>query len=610
MVDYQFHKDSDTPLLGDPFTLMQTCLQLTRQEDNQIYFAFRKRKLLEVLYQRYEFITVQETKEILVLDYNDGYYSDNGEDIILTEISRAAEVRDFPQESIGKGSISWIIDEIKNRSKKSNDSFEENKTSMWINVKNCWLNIQTREFYPHYLTPELIQANNPDLSPVDKDLKFQEYQIFIKTHRFRTQIPIDYDPIKTCPKFLLFLSQVLPEQQGNNNNMLTMLEELGYGLYPQMPIQQALVMVGDGSNGKSLCQAIFRTFYGKGNVTGVQIHELTKNRYRPAELYMKKMNIQSDVSASVLKNVQMFQRLVGGDSITAERKNKDPFDFVNTAKVMLSCNRPPKLEDYDRTNAFFRRWVIVQFLRRFTGENCRKFDELLEECTSDDELSGMLNVALEGLNRLITQQHFSNNPTIEDVERQWIRLSDPAEWFAREIVDKDNENGMHIDTKLLHGFFHEICEKQGLSKQGLTYFSRCLNQFSDIKSKQTTFQGEKIRKYQNISFNDGYDQVFHEYCERNEQTPPEPEHPPTEAQHDDNIGIRQFFGQTPNLQDSIIEAIRRYRDEDGFVKPEAIFNYLSNTEYTEEQIQEVIDKLSQDGTIYEPRPNRIGITHD
>jgi len=59
----------------------------------------------------------------------------------------------------------------------------------------------------------------------------------------------------------------------------------------------------------------------------------------------------------------MFKALTGGDVVSGEHKFKDSFEFISSAKLLFSANRPPRSDD--ATHGFFRRWDVVPFTRCF-----------------------------------------------------------------------------------------------------------------------------------------------------------------------------------------------------------------------------------------------------
>jgi len=67
---------------------------------------------------------------------------------------------------------------------------------------------------------------------------------------------------------------------------------------------------------------------------------------------------------------------------------------------------------YDESDAFFRRKVILGFPTRFEGS--RDDPDLLKKLTTEEELSGIFNVLMIVLKRVLNQNRiFINEKTIE-----------------------------------------------------------------------------------------------------------------------------------------------------------------------------------------------------
>ena len=58
--------------------------------------------------------------------------------------------------------------------------------------------------------------------------------------------------------------------------------------------------------------------------------------------------------------------------------------------------------------------------------------KMLDKLTSPSELSGLLNVALDGLDRLLKQEDFSYSKSTEDVKTLWLRKSNSCYAFIKD----------------------------------------------------------------------------------------------------------------------------------------------------------------------------------
>src|SRR5580704_9739521 len=92
----------------------------------------------------------------------------------------------------------------------------------------------------------------------------------------------------------------------------------------------------------------------------------------------------------------MFKSLTGGDSIPAERKFKDAFDFTPFARMLFSANQPPL--SHDASDAFFQRWLVLPFTQVYRGTKQEVSRiELDARLSAPAELSGVLNKAVAAL---------------------------------------------------------------------------------------------------------------------------------------------------------------------------------------------------------------------
>jgi putative DNA primase/helicase len=95
---------------------------------------------------------------------------------------------------------------------------------------------------------------------------------------------------------------------------------------------------------------------------------------------------------------------------------------------LFSANELPATAD--NTDGFFRRWIIIPFPNTFPPG--KRDVRLLGKLTSPEELSGALNLALEGLRRLYKQGRFSVSETINDQLQDYRLRSDPVAAFVAE----------------------------------------------------------------------------------------------------------------------------------------------------------------------------------
>lgn len=236
------------------------------------------------------------------------------------------------------------------------------------------------------------------------------------------QLAAAYDPAARCPRIERFLDDVL----GTELRQI-IFELTGYLVTPDQALQVAVMLLGEGANGKSTLLGVLSALLGAENVSNVALHKLDEDRFAPAELYGKLANVFADLDARALAASSIFKAITGGDAITGERKYAAPFTFRPYARLLYSANTPPPTPD--SSDAFFRRWLILPFERRFDGQQADR--RLLAKLITPEELSGLLNRGLEALPALRKRGAFrSAKATAEAAERFRVDSDSVAGFLA------------------------------------------------------------------------------------------------------------------------------------------------------------------------------------
>ena len=200
---------------------------------------------------------------------------------------------------------------------------------------------------------------------------------------------------------------------------IPVIEELfGFCLYRDYKIEKAFMLTGEGRNGKGKTVELLKIFLHPENCCNVSLKQIEQDSFCMCNFQNKMANIAADISSSSLEETGNFKQLTGHDMISANRKNRSYIHFVNYAKLIFCANELPKSSD--NTNAFWNRWVLLKFPYTFISKkeyNCIEENEKelykianpeqIEKLTLPDQLSGLLNKALLGLNRLLDNKDFS-----------------------------------------------------------------------------------------------------------------------------------------------------------------------------------------------------------
>lgn len=411
--------------------------------------------LTKDIQNEFKFITLLDTEEVLV--YDDGYWRYGGEEKIKAEAENRV--------GLSKLLTVHVINEIIGHIQRSTYTARAllNQAPRIINLKNGLLDVGTRELKSH--TPG-----------------------FLSTIR----IPVDYDPNADCSRIKQFFAQVLEPQD------IPIIHELfGYALIPDYSIQRAFLFIGDGSNGKSTLLNLLRIFLGKDNCSTVPWHALEYSRFASSRLDGKLLNIYADLPSRSMNSTGTFKMLTGGDAISAEKKFKNGYSFVNFARLVFSANKPPQILDED-SYAFWRRWIIINFPNQFPENDPKTDPEILSKLTTDTELSGLLNLALDGLERLLTNSKFSYGKTVDQTQSYYLRASDPVYAFVEDCCELDPDAVTGKDT--LFEAFKDYCKSNKTPLINRDSFHKALKNNPHFKVTLTrpTVDGERVQSWRGI----------------------------------------------------------------------------------------------------------------
>lgn len=300
-------------------------------------------------------------------------------------------------------------------------------------------------------------------------LDLEEMKLFDFSTRFRffSKIPINYNPKQTCPKIIQFLKDILE----NEEDLKVIQECFGFLLVRDYFIEKSFMFNGLGRNGKTKLLDLIKRFLGADNCVEIPLHDLERDLFAVSELHKKLVNVSGDLSDEGLKNTGNFKKITGRDLISAPRKFLTRISFVNYSKQIFACNRLPRTKDL--SPAFFLRWVILNFPYTFLpqkeinqlSDNERRNIKLqnphiIDEITSEEELSGLLNWGLIGLIRLRENKDFSFSKTTAEVQNDWLRKSNSVEGF---IMDKCKlEYGEGISKEDFLKAYSKYCFKNKL----------------------------------------------------------------------------------------------------------------------------------------------------
>lgn len=216
------------------------------------------------------------------------------------------------------------------------------------------------------------------------------------------------------------------------DNVLKLYQILAYCLLPDYPLSRIFCFVGAGMNGKSKYLELLRKFIGEENVTTTELDVLLNSRFEITRLYKKLAVMIGETNFTELSMTSILKKITGGDLIGFEYKNKNPFQAMNYAKVLIGTNNLPMTTD--KTIGFFRRWLIIDFPNQFSEKK-----DILKDIP-EQEYENLAFKSIMILSELLQKREFDKEGSIEDRMHRYEERSNPFDRFWRENVIDDEPN--------------------------------------------------------------------------------------------------------------------------------------------------------------------------
>lgn len=242
-----------------------------------------------------------------------------------------------------------------------------------------------------------------------------------------------------------------------------------------------IIAFGGGANGKSTFWNIISRVLGSysGKISAEALTFGCKRNVKPemAELKGKRLIIASEMEEGMRLNTAVVKQLCSTDEIQAEKKYKDPFQYVPSHTLVLYTNHLPKVGAND--DGIWRRLVVIPFNAHITGDSDVKnyADYLFENAGS-----AVLAWIIEGAQKAIAQNYKISTPKcVEDAIEAYREDNNWLGHFIDECCDVDSANTEKSGE--LYQQYRAYCQQTGEYPRSTTDFASALEKAGFEKHK-------------------------------------------------------------------------------------------------------------------------------
>ena len=277
-----------------------------------------------------------------------------------------------------------------------------------------------------------------------------------------TALPFAYESGATCPQWLAFLAQVLPQDS------ITFLQEwIGYLVSGRTNHQKIASLIGLPRSGKGTTARLITALLGQHAVAGPTLGSLI-GPFGLEPLLGRSLAIFADVkwtARGVGDATELLKTISGEDSVTVHRKNKISWEGGLPTRFMLMSNDTPSFTD--SSGALGNRLIHIRFARSFLG---REDIDLTAKLLS--ELPGIFLWALEGLRRLDERGRFHVPAASGEIDEDVRRTASPHLVFIEERCTLDPQARITLDS--MWNAWAAWCAEDGAEEGNRRWFTRKL----------------------------------------------------------------------------------------------------------------------------------------
>lgn len=308
-------------------------------------------------------------------------------------------------------------------------------------------------------------------------------------------LPYNYDPAAQCPLFKAFLKQIFPDDP---KKTLLAQEWLGYLLLPDTSHQKMMVFNGASGSGKTTLLYVYEAVLGSNQVCSPTLDGLGE-LYGLAQFVGKLAAFIGDAELGPRANktviLNRIKELTGSvdPRLEVRRMQIAATKIPLFARITLACNDLPDLNDTGA--ALPRRTMALSFTEKF-DTSTRTPDRQLPFKLAQ-EAPGILNWALEGLDRLRRTGYFTEPISSMDLAKKFAANASPCMQFVDQCCEVGSNKTAAED--MIFEVWKNWCREHGMGGgMRMKFTHNMLMAISTVRHITNVVDAQKITGFTGI----------------------------------------------------------------------------------------------------------------
>ena len=300
----------------------------------------------------------------------------------------------------------------------------------------------------------------------------------LKKHSYRSYLDsclnVEYDPSATCPLFMETIEDIFANYLDGNDIVRHMAELFGYTIQPYKNIASWWLFRGPGGDGKSTLIKILGGILNDAQLmTTVKIlgsASGTSDNHAMTAVVGALNVVVEELPANYLLKDEGVKLFSENTKMQCNPKGAAQFPFMYAGGLIMCSNGFPATRDL--SHGMVRRANVIPFNRQFTkedssGNSSEDIDRASDILNDPEEMSGILNFMLEGLQRLRDRGKFKVPDSCNLAKEEWLGQANNVVRFTKECIDiTKNLTDSIGDLNTLYGIvYHNWCEENGIDEK-------------------------------------------------------------------------------------------------------------------------------------------------
>ena len=403
--------------MNPPFTVDDICTKKTREDGSSTYLFARTKAAKTICAKMQLAIEVFDSREDRpeIWYYADGYYHPGGAQL-----------------------IGYFLDEV---AQDLSDS--ENINDVFRRIRGK-LRLKPVEF--DITNPYLVGCKGG----ITLDLRTGQTRKAAPMDLISMPIPAKYDPAAKCPEFIKFLYDVT----ATDDDRLSIIDFLASLLIAES-MDFFVAAPGLGSNGRSVLKNFIRAFVGSDACRSIPLKDLG-NRFTAGFLTRCRVNFcnETEINGIILEFIKR-----SGEKMPIEQKFKGMINVLLYLKYFFDTNTMPAIADtsYGAERRICRwdmPWRFCDDPNPKESMEKQRDPEIINRLTTDEELSGVLNMVLERAPEVIKRRMIHHGA---EGLQEYTLQSRSGDVFLRLFMETTLKDSDKIHSSTLREQYLEYC---------------------------------------------------------------------------------------------------------------------------------------------------------